>query len=73
MLELDAKLGYAVVNLGRREAEFTREQILRAAADSSVPLISSNLVDQEGNPVLPGHVLLELRGHKITVVGAVTR
>jgi len=73
MLELEGKLGYAAVNLGRREAEFSREDLLRTSADSPVPLISSNLVDQEGNPVLPGHVLLELRGHKIVVVGAVTR
>jgi len=73
MLELNAGLGYAAVNLGRREAEFSLEQIKRAAADSSVPLISSNLTNLEGKAVLPGHVLLEVRGRRVAVVGAVTQ
>lgn len=73
MLDLDGCLGYSAVNVGRREAEFSMEDLLRAAADSPVPLVSANLVSDEGKPVLPGHVVVAVGTYRIAVLGAVTR
>ncbi len=72
MLELDGRLGYAAVNVGRREAEFSRAELIKVAAESPVPLISGNLADEAGKPVLPGHVILMRGGRRIAVLGLVT-
>ena len=72
MLELDGKLGYAAVNVGQREAEFSKFVTLRLAADSPVPLISANLADREGRRALPGHLVVERERIRFGVVGAVT-
>jgi hypothetical protein len=73
MLELDGRLGYAAVNVGRREAEFGRDDLAKVAAESPVPLISSNLAGEDGKPFLPSHVVLERGGRRIAVLGLVTK
>jgi hypothetical protein len=72
MLDLDGRLGYAAVNVGRREAEFPRPEILKAAEESPVPLISANLTDVDGEPVLPGHLVVLRGGVRFGVIGLLT-
>jgi hypothetical protein len=72
MLALNGRLGYGAVNAGRREAEFSRAELEGLAAESPVPLISANLADEAGKPVLPGHVILTRGGRRIAILGLVT-
>jgi 2',3'-cyclic-nucleotide 2'-phosphodiesterase (5'-nucleotidase family) len=72
MLDLDGELGYAAVNLGRREVEFSRAEILCLKAESPVPLLSANLADENGKPVLPGHLLVTVGSRRLAILGAVT-
>jgi hypothetical protein len=72
MLALDGRLGYGAVNVGRRETEFSRAELEGLAAESPVPLISANLADEAGKPILPGHVILTRGGRRIAILGLVT-
>lgn len=73
MLELNGRLGYDAVNVGRREAEFSAGELRRAAEESPVPLVSANLTDEQGEAVLPGHVLVTAGEWRFAVVGLVTQ
>ncbi len=72
MLSLDGRLGYAAVNVGRREAEFSKAALLDVARESPVPLLSANLADAGGKLVLPGEAVVERRGIRFGLVGLVT-
>lgn len=65
------KLGYNVLNVGKREAKLDADKLLSIAKESQVPLISANLEKNSGESFLPGFHSFERNGIKITCVGVV--
>ena len=65
-----AKLGYAAVNLGHREAALSLTQLQEMKALSPVPLLSANLlVKATGTPLFETHRIVRRGAWRIAVVG----
>ena len=64
-----ARLGYDAVNAGHGEALLPRDELLRLATNCPA-LISANLVDEKGAPVLPPYRIRTLPGGlRVGVIG----
>lgn len=65
-----AKMGYAAMNVGHREAMLSAKRLREIAAGSEVPLISANLLDwNTGKPLLDGWKIVQRGRLKIAFVG----
>ncbi len=65
-----AKIGYDAANLGHREARLTASELRGLASQSSVPLLSANLLDTAtGAPLVKTHVITKRGGWRIVIVG----
>jgi len=65
-----AGMGYAVMNVGHREAMLSADRLREIASKSEVPLISANLLDRKtGKPVLDGWKIIQHGRLKIAFVG----
>lgn len=72
LLDAFHAIGYSAVNFGEREARLPATTIRELAANSPVPLISSNILDAEtGEPLLDRSVLVEFQGLKVGFVGVI--
>ena len=72
LLEACAKIGYAAVNLGEREAQLPAATIRDLAAKSPVPLLGANLLESgTRQPLAARSVVADHNGLKVGIVGVV--
>lgn len=65
-----AKMGYDAANLGHREARLSATELRSLAAQSSVPLLSANLLDTAtGAALLKTHIITKRGAWRIGIVG----
>ncbi len=65
-----ARMGYDAANLGHREARLSESDLRTLAAQSTVPLLSANLLDSaSGAPLLKTHTVAKRGGWRIAIVG----
>ncbi len=65
-----AKMGYDAANLGHREARLSASELRSLAAQSSVPLLSANLLDAAtGAALLKTHIITKRGAWRIAIIG----
>ena len=69
--EAFAKMGYAALNVGHREAALSAAQLRELKAKSPVPMLSANLLDTAtGKPLFDTHRIVQRGPWRIALVGA---
>ena len=63
--------GYEAVNLGGPEAQFRASEIRELQQGLTLPLISANLRDSDGQPIAPPVHFVERGGHAFAIIGVV--
>jgi len=67
-------MGYTALNIGHTDFTFGDEFILSAPRDFSVPVLSSNLVDNEtGAALAPEHMILTYGSFTVGIIGIVAQ
>jgi len=72
ILDGEMAMGLAAHNIGRAEAALGAEYLRRIAKEKSVPLISANLRDAQGQPVVEPMRIVEAGGKRIALVGVLS-
>ncbi|NOZ22457.1 MAG: hypothetical protein GXP25_15355 [Planctomycetes bacterium] len=68
------KMGYAALNVGGREAELGRDDLVRMAAETKVPFVSANVVDAETRrPVVRPYVVRAVGGFRVGITGILSK
>ena len=69
MLELSVEMGLDAGLIGRREAGFSADELVRVATDTGAPLVATNLRRTNLQPFLPTKIRIERMGRPITILG----
>ncbi|MEM6687864.1 MAG: multiheme c-type cytochrome [Planctomycetota bacterium] len=64
-------MDYDVVNLGGPESQFSADQLRAVFTEDDLPLLSTNVTDQQGKPIGKTHVVLHACGKSVAVLGVV--
>ncbi len=70
ILRAFAAMNYDVLNIGRREAQFTAAQLQEIRRGSPVPIISANLLDKAGQkPIFDSYRIVQRGAFRIAIIG----
>lgn len=65
-----ARMGYAALNVGHREAALSAEELRGLKAKAPVPMLSANLLDRaSGAPLFDTHRIIVRHGWRVALVG----
>jgi len=71
-LKMMGMMNYDVANMGRTELQVRKENLLKIAGESAVPLISANVIDNDTSQLLlTSYLIVKRFGRRIAVTGVV--
>lgn len=69
MLNAMNAIGYDAMVIGNHDPDFGVKQVKKLAADARFPLLSANIVDASGRPVMPPMLLRTIDGVSFGILG----
>lgn len=65
-------LGYDAITIGNHEFDYGQDVLKDFVDYLPVPMLGANIVYEDGTPFAPSHVIFEVNGARVLVVGVVT-
>ena len=62
-------MGYSAAVLGEKDLTLPNEVLERIISTANFPILSANVLKEDGKPLASPYVLLEVKGHRIAILG----